>query len=114
MRTFIEICAAIFVITGFFAVLIFGGLAFMAVSAGGDGGSGIGTGIGVGLAAIGLVAGASITLVGGATYLLSSIDRRLERGLPSVAQTAAPILGNLDGINKYRASIGLEPLAPGQ
>ena len=71
MRSFIKTCSGLFVILGMLAV---GGsvLAGVVTLSSGFGG-------GLLMALAGIACGASVTLVGGGTYLLASLDERVER-----------------------------------
>ena len=77
MRGFIQFCAGLFIIAGALVVVVFGILAAFMVSAGSSV-PGMAGAASLLVAAGGLISGASIVLVGGGTYLLASIDRRLE------------------------------------
>jgi hypothetical protein len=77
MRGFIQFCAGLFIVVGAIVVAVFAVLAAFTLSAG-DTAPGMAGVASILVAAGGLVAGASIVLVGGGTYLLASIDRRLE------------------------------------
>jgi hypothetical protein len=82
MRGFIRLCSGTFVVLGMATVALAAVVALRAFSLGADpnattmGLSFIGAGLIA--AVVGFFAGASLTLVGGATYLLASIDYRLE------------------------------------
>lgn len=71
MRDFISACSSIFVVIGFIVMGI-GAVALVMTVSGGM----VGEGLLISVAAA--MTGASITLVGGGTYLLARIDSRLE------------------------------------
>ena len=86
MRGFIKFCAGLFVIAGALVVLLFLVGAALVLWKGGAI-PGVNGATSIMVAAVGLASGASIVLVGGGTYLLASIDHRLElamRRLPAV------------------------------
>ena len=93
MRGFIQSSASIFVMLGMMVEVVSFVLAGIALS---NNAGGYGTGL---LVAVGgMTAGASIALVGGSTYLLASIDRRLEKLLTNkdgtlLSQTLSPLGG---------------------
>jgi hypothetical protein len=81
LRPFIRFCSGLFVWIGIAVMALFAVIALMAMFGGGYDSAGILVGAGMLSALIGLSAGASITLVGGSTYVLCQIaDMLADRG----------------------------------
>ena len=105
MRGFIKFCSGAFVVLGMITMVLTGLAMVAVVKAGGSTndstGAALGLGVGLMVAAGGFFAGAATTLIGGATYLLASIDQRLEMAgkKPVVAKaaiSAAPMVSTPD------------------
>lgn len=94
MRGFIRFCAGLFVIAGALVVLLSIAAAVLILGAGRSipGAAGLTS---VLVIAGGLASGASIVLVGGGTYLLASIDQRLEVANRSGAPAGRTVTADL-------------------
>ena len=112
MRGFIKMCGGVFVVLGAVVIGLAALLAMMA-AASGSGASGAG---GLLVVAAGGLSGATICMVGGASWMLASIDERLEQiaalariraavagGPPIELATAAP--ANDEGVAELRQSV---------
>jgi hypothetical protein len=90
MRELIKLSASLFIVLGVLTFLLAG---FVALQAFSDGASSADATfpqiVGLVVALAGLVAGASIVLVGGTAYLLPSIDHRLEAAAASIQRANA-------------------------
>ncbi|MGZ3275301.1 MAG: hypothetical protein ACXWKY_14725 [Caulobacteraceae bacterium] len=100
MRGFIRLCSAGFVVLGMVTMALAaaaGALVFVAGAASTETlGPIAGFSVGLVVVVCGFVAGASLTLIGGATFLLASIDERLElagkkMAAPVSQRTIAPV-----------------------
>lgn len=80
MRGFIQFCSGAFVVLGIISMAITTLVTVLLITAGGltDSAPLAAAGAAIGVTIAGFFVGAAITLTGGATYLLASIDARLE------------------------------------
>ncbi len=82
MRGFIRLCSSVFVLLGMATMVVTVLVAIKALSLGAASADGLGgaaaLAVGILVLVIGFLGGASLTLIGGAAYLLASIDYRLE------------------------------------